>query len=74
LVGSLTSTLLYAVATIAAPFSSVAALTLLVFVPAMFNLLMLLRRDRQRWRIRNNNLRRVSSGATRSVEALGIAD
>jgi hypothetical protein len=44
---SFSGTLLYAVAAIAAPFSPVAALALLVFVPAMFNIPMLLRRGRQ---------------------------
>jgi hypothetical protein len=47
LVRSFTSTLLYAAAAIAAPFSPVAALTLVVFVPAMFNIPMLFHRDRQ---------------------------
>jgi uncharacterized membrane protein len=47
LVRSFTSTLLYAAAVIAAPFSPAAALTMLVFVPAMFNIPMLLQRDRQ---------------------------
>jgi uncharacterized membrane protein len=46
LVRSLTSTLLYATAAIAAPFSPVAALALVVFVPAMFNIPMLFHRDR----------------------------
>jgi uncharacterized membrane protein len=46
LVRSFTSTLLYAAAVIAAPFSPLAALATLVFVPAMFNIPMLLR-DRQ---------------------------
>ena len=47
LVRSFTGTLLYAAAVIAAPFSPVAALATLVFVPAMFNIPMLLRGDRQ---------------------------
>jgi uncharacterized membrane protein len=47
LVRSFTGTLLYAAAVIAAPFSPVAALAMLVFVPAMFNIPMLLQRDRQ---------------------------
>src|SRR5215831_1593627 len=47
LVRSFTGTLLYATAAIAAPFSSIAALALLVFVPAMFNIPMLFRRDGQ---------------------------
>jgi uncharacterized membrane protein len=47
LVRSFTGTLLYAAAVIAAPFSPVAALATLVFVPAMFNIPMLLQRDRQ---------------------------
>jgi len=47
LVRSFTSALLYATAAIAAPFSPVAALTLVVFVPAMFNIPMLFHRDRQ---------------------------
>ena len=46
LVRSFTSTLLYAAAVIAAPFSPPAALATLVFVPAMFNIPILLR-DRQ---------------------------
>jgi hypothetical protein len=46
LVRSFTGTLLYAVAVIAAPFSPLAALATLVFVPAMFNIPMLIR-DRQ---------------------------
>jgi uncharacterized membrane protein len=46
LVRSFTGTLLYAAAVIAAPFSPVAALATLVFVPAMFNIPMLLQRDR----------------------------
>ena len=50
LVTSFTGTLLYAAAVIAAPFSSVAALAIVVFVPAMFNIPMLLERDRQSWR------------------------
>jgi len=45
-VRSFTSTLLYAAAAIAAPFSPLAALATLLFVPAMFNIPMLLR-DRQ---------------------------
>ena len=48
LVRSFTSTLLYAAAIVAAPFSPVAALAMLVFVPAMFNIPMLLGRNRQR--------------------------
>ena len=44
---SFTGTLLYAAAVIAAPFSPVAALAMLVFVPAMFNIPMLFQRDRQ---------------------------
>ena len=47
LVRSFTSTLLYATAVIAAPLSPVAALAMLIFVPAMFNIPMLLARDRQ---------------------------
>ena len=47
LVRSFIGTLLYATAAIAAPFSPVAALALLVFVPAMFNIPMLFQRDRQ---------------------------
>jgi uncharacterized membrane protein len=47
LVRSFTSTLLYAAAIVAAPFSPVAALAMLVFVPAMFNIPMLLGRNRQ---------------------------
>jgi uncharacterized membrane protein len=47
LVRSITGTLLYAAAVIAAPFSPVMALAMLVFVPAMFNIPMLLLRDRQ---------------------------
>jgi uncharacterized membrane protein len=47
LVRSFTGTLLYAMAVIAAPLSPAAALALLVFVPAMFNIPMLLQRDRQ---------------------------
>ena len=47
LVRSFTGTLLYATAVIAAPFSPVAALALLVFVPAMFNIPMLFARDRK---------------------------
>jgi hypothetical protein len=47
LVRSITSTLLYAAAVIAASFSTVAALAMLVFVPAMFNIPMLLQRDHQ---------------------------
>jgi hypothetical protein len=43
LVRSFTSTLLYAAAVIAAPFSPLAALAMLVFVPSMFNIPMLLR-------------------------------
>jgi hypothetical protein len=46
-VRSFTSTLLYAAAIVAAPFSPVAALAMLVFVPAMFNIPMLLGRNRQ---------------------------
>jgi hypothetical protein len=46
LVRSFTSTLLNATAAIAAPFSPIAALALLVFVPAMFNIPMLFQRDR----------------------------
>jgi uncharacterized membrane protein len=45
LVRSFISTLLYAAVVIAAPFSPVAALAMLVFVPAMFNVPMLLQRD-----------------------------
>jgi hypothetical protein len=45
-VRSFTSTLLYAAVVIAAPFSPVAALAMLVFFPAMFNIPMLLQRDR----------------------------
>ena len=44
LMRSFTGTLLYAVAAILAPFSPIAALALLVFVPAMFNIPMLLHR------------------------------
>jgi TMEM175 potassium channel family protein len=44
LMRSFTGTLLYAVAAIVAPFSPVAALVLLVFVPAMFNIPILLHR------------------------------
>jgi uncharacterized membrane protein len=47
LVRSLASTLLYAIAAVAAPYSPIAALALLVFVPAMFNLPLLFRRDRR---------------------------
>jgi hypothetical protein len=47
LVRSFAATLLYAAAIIAAPFSPVAALAMLVFVPAMFNIPMLLGRNRQ---------------------------
>jgi uncharacterized membrane protein len=47
LVRSFTSTLLYAAAAIVAPFSPVAALALVVFVPAMFNIPMLFHHDRQ---------------------------
>ena len=47
LVRSFTGTFLYAAAMIAAPFSPVGALAILVFVPAMFNIPMLLQRDRQ---------------------------
>jgi uncharacterized membrane protein len=47
LVRSFTGTLLSAAAVIVAPFSPVAALAILVFVPAMFNIPMLLQRDRQ---------------------------
>jgi uncharacterized membrane protein len=47
LVRSFISTLLYATSAIAAPFSPAAALALLVFVPAMFNIPMLFQR-RQR--------------------------
>jgi uncharacterized membrane protein len=47
LVRSITSTLLYATAVIAASFSPVAALVILVIVPAMFNIPMLLLRDQQ---------------------------
>ena len=47
LVRSFTSTLLYAAAIVAAPFSPVAALATLIFVPAMFNIPMLLGRNRQ---------------------------
>jgi uncharacterized membrane protein len=47
LVRSFTSTLLYATAVIAAPLSPVAALAMLIFVPVMFNIPMLLGRDRQ---------------------------
>ena len=43
---SFSGTLLYAAAAIAAPLSPVAALALLVFVPAMFNIPMLFQRDR----------------------------
>jgi hypothetical protein len=42
LVGSFTGTVLYAAAVIAAPFPPLAALATLVFVPAMFNIPMLL--------------------------------
>jgi uncharacterized membrane protein len=45
LVRSFISTLLYAAVVIAAPFSPVAALAMLIFVPAMFNIPMLLPRD-----------------------------
>ena len=44
---SFIGTLLYAAAAIAAPFSPVAALALLVFVPAMFNIPMLFQRGQQ---------------------------
>jgi uncharacterized membrane protein len=47
LVRSFIGTLLYATAAVAAPFSAVVALALLVFVPAMFNIPMLLQRDRR---------------------------
>ena len=47
LVKSVASTLLYVAARLAAPFSSVAALTLLVFVPLMFNISMLLPHTRR---------------------------
>jgi uncharacterized membrane protein len=47
LVRSFTSTLIYAAAAIAAPISPVAALAMVVFVPAMFNIPILLQRDRQ---------------------------
>jgi uncharacterized membrane protein len=47
LVRSFTSTLLYAAAIVVAPFSPATALATLIFVPAMFNLPMLLRRSRQ---------------------------
>jgi TMEM175 potassium channel family protein len=47
LVRSFASTLLYALAAIAAPFSPVAALVLLIFVPAMFNIPMLFQRGRR---------------------------
>jgi uncharacterized membrane protein len=47
LVRSFAGTLIYAVAAIAAPLSPVAALAMLVFVPAMFNIPILLQRDRQ---------------------------
>ena len=48
LVRSMTSTVLYAAAVIAAAFSPIGALAMLVFVPAMFNVPMLLSRDRLR--------------------------
>jgi uncharacterized membrane protein len=47
LVRSFSGTLLYATATFVAPFSPVAALVMLVFVPAMFNIPLLLQRDRK---------------------------
>lgn len=47
LVRSFTGTLLYAAAAIAAPYSPVGALALLIFVPAMFNIPMLFQRNRQ---------------------------
>ena len=46
LVRSVTATVLYATAGVVAPFSSAVALGLLVFVPAMFNIPMLLQRQR----------------------------
>jgi uncharacterized membrane protein len=48
LVRSLTSTFLYAAAAIAAPFSPMGALAMLIFVPAMFNIPMLLSRNARR--------------------------
>ena len=48
LLRSLGATLLYASAAVAAPFAPVAALALLIFVPAMFNIPMLFQRARQR--------------------------
>lgn len=47
LVRSFTGTLIYAAAVIVAPISPIAALAMLVFVPAMFNIPILLQRDRQ---------------------------
>jgi uncharacterized membrane protein len=47
-VRSFIATLLYAAAAIAAPFSPTAALALLVFTPAMFNIPLLFRRDPRR--------------------------
>jgi hypothetical protein len=47
LVRSLIGTLIYAAAVVAAPVSPVAALAMLVFVPAMFNIPILLQRNRQ---------------------------
>jgi hypothetical protein len=46
LVRSFTGTLIYAAAVITAPVSSIAALAMVVFVPAMFNIPMLLQRRR----------------------------
>ena len=47
LVRSLFGTLIYAAAVVAAPLSPAAALAMLVFVPAMFNIPILLQRNRQ---------------------------
>jgi len=47
LMRSFVGTLIYSAAVIAAPVSPVAALAMLVFVPAMFNIPILLHRDRQ---------------------------
>lgn len=47
LVRSFTGTLIYAAAVIAAPVSPIAALAMVVFVPAMFNIPILLQRRRQ---------------------------
>jgi len=47
LVRSFAGTLIYAAAAIAAPLPPVAALAMLVFVPAMFNIPILVQRDRR---------------------------